>query len=501
MNQDTLAGLLNEGSERPGLDYKSVCNLRDNGDRVEIAKDIGAMQIRGGYIVIGADNDGQPTGQVTPTHAQLFDQAALQGKIGKYQAQGFEVRSKALELDATLFGLICVLPHPDGWAPFRIDGFYRDNHGKEKQAFRAGDVFARHGTSSEPWNESDVRLIREEIRRQERDAARNELEAAMTAAQAANERAAQTASAPAKALSWALDPETLTDAIVEQIRADDDIPVISLLKTGPRDATALAVAGAHDELNRLLDALVCVTAQLITIERPQLAERAIGSLATIYNSTFSTDGNNRGDLRVSAPEVHLAVVGRVLALGAMATRERSWRIIRAAAMQPVKDYDPDYWQNWLFHGKVSAARAGLLRDDARPNTGRSPLVIAQEHVLRLACLRPDVTADDEAVLTSLCQFDMLAAFAALSSPEGKRVGSFMPNYGEFFASRTDPVVVELIKRGELRDEIFPGSDTDLASAILSVGNGATRMADWLNGWQGYEAQPILDFLATHTPPE
>ena len=53
-------------------------------DLVEIAKDIGAMQFDGGFIVIGADSSGALTGRSTETEAEKFDEANLRNKIDKW---------------------------------------------------------------------------------------------------------------------------------------------------------------------------------------------------------------------------------------------------------------------------------------------------------------------------------------------------------------------------------------------------------------------------------
>lgn len=51
--------------------------------------------------------------------------------------------------------IVWIAPHPDGYNVFRIDGDYNDAN-KLQKAFRAGDVYARHGTKSERWNKADV---------------------------------------------------------------------------------------------------------------------------------------------------------------------------------------------------------------------------------------------------------------------------------------------------------------------------------------------------------
>ena len=44
LTETTLADLLNEGTERAGLDFKARCDLNDGHDKVAIVKDFAAMQ-------------------------------------------------------------------------------------------------------------------------------------------------------------------------------------------------------------------------------------------------------------------------------------------------------------------------------------------------------------------------------------------------------------------------------------------------------------------------
>jgi hypothetical protein len=55
--------------------------------------------------------------------------------------------------------VLYVPPHPDGFCIFKADGFY----GKAA-VFRAGDVYARHGSASERWQQPDIDRIRKRLR-------------------------------------------------------------------------------------------------------------------------------------------------------------------------------------------------------------------------------------------------------------------------------------------------------------------------------------------------
>jgi hypothetical protein len=61
------------------------------------------------------------------------------------------------------FTVIYVAPHPDGFCVFENDGTYSDAAGRTQFAFRADQVFARHGTASEPWNQGDTSVARQRL--------------------------------------------------------------------------------------------------------------------------------------------------------------------------------------------------------------------------------------------------------------------------------------------------------------------------------------------------
>lgn len=64
LDDDKLTELLAIQAEHPELDFKSKLDLRATASQVELAKDVGAMQVLGAYIVIGAGEDGRLTGEI-----------------------------------------------------------------------------------------------------------------------------------------------------------------------------------------------------------------------------------------------------------------------------------------------------------------------------------------------------------------------------------------------------------------------------------------------------
>jgi hypothetical protein len=157
-----LAQFLALDGERDWLDFKSQCDLSVTRDLVEITKDFAAMMMTGGYLVIGADDHGQPAGE--PARLDLPDPAALHAKVAKYIDGPFELRVGTNSYQGQMFILIYVAPHPDGLCVFERDGSYQDPvAGKPRLVFQAGQVFARQGTSSEPWKQPDIATIKRRL--------------------------------------------------------------------------------------------------------------------------------------------------------------------------------------------------------------------------------------------------------------------------------------------------------------------------------------------------
>ena len=65
----------------------------------------------------------------------------MRSKAQRYLAEGFELRSTALQVEENWFGLICVLPHPHRIALTKANGSYQDANGRDRSEFSAGDVF------------------------------------------------------------------------------------------------------------------------------------------------------------------------------------------------------------------------------------------------------------------------------------------------------------------------------------------------------------------------
>lgn len=158
LDEAKLRELLATAHEHEALDYKRQLDLADGGALIDIVKDIAAFSAAGGYIVIGCDDRGRPSGLVTETHSTLFDESRLRAKVRRYLPEPLTLRTARHELEGDRFVVVYIGPHPDGFVIIQNDGQTAAGH-----VFRRGDVFVRHGTASERWSANDFAQIRQAL--------------------------------------------------------------------------------------------------------------------------------------------------------------------------------------------------------------------------------------------------------------------------------------------------------------------------------------------------
>jgi hypothetical protein len=506
VTEDKLVQLLDEGAESETLDFKETWDLSSKSDQVEVAKDVGAMLVDGGFIVIGADSQGRPTGRFTEDQAKLFDEATLRAKLAKWLPEPFELKVRVHRHGGNLFALVYVGPNPKGCCIFRADGQCLKN-GKEVTVFRSGDIFVRHGTASERAQQHDLDRIFARAEQAWAERARERFAADLERALAAQQAAQTAAAGPAAALTWKVDGTTFTSLLIEQLRRGDDIPVRLLTDQMWRDAASLVGAGHQDELDVLLDRVACLAAIGLELDRRPVFERAVWTFAKVYEQGFDANGVPLLSVvppRIPSQRLWLAVIERVLAVGALAVRRRDWLAVHDLALQAPRGEDhadgriEGYYGNWLRHALTKAARANLLYES---HEGRQVAVSllgrGLAHATRLDCLRPDLAADDDRLLSSICQFDLLACVAGIGQGKSVKSAFFYPNFARYFAHRSEPAVRALLDDPSARATLFPEGDQELADVLRALDEQAQREGFAFSGWMGFEDPRIVQFLEQH----
>ena len=500
INREKLDELLDLGAEHANLDFKETCDLGKKADKVEIAKDIGAMQFDGGFIVIGADSSGTLTGKLTPAQAAMFDEARLRSILAKWIDPPLDLLVGVHDVVGRFAVVIYVGPSSAGACVFAVDGQYEDPPGRPHTAFRQGDVFVRDGSQSRRWQQADIDRFRAKIRASEKEGWRRDFASDLESVVRGGSNAVTLARGPASALTWQLDETTFEQTVVEQLRHDDDIPLRLFLDSAVADADRLYLRGEQDEIATLLDRLTCLLALTVRLGLRDWIDRLIGVLVEVYSLTFDGNGSPRriaGNIEPSW--LQLAVIERMMAVGALAVRRADWHSVRSLVLQTPSNILRDTYTNWIRHAQVMAARAGYL--EQVDNQGRKSDVGLLSTVMaaadRLACVRSGLPEGDERLLTSVVQFDFLAMMTVLAWTPSDKDFTYYPSFGRYYSYRIEPTVARLITDRPMRAEIYPGTDEQLAEDLNLALNMAVREGVRFGGGRSFTDPIVTQFLQTY----
>lgn len=459
-----LDELLAVGTEHAQLDYKATVDLQAHPDRIELIKDIGAFMDHGGYLIIGADDQGvvQAGGSIKAGQAHLLDEANLRPALEKYIPAPFTIATRVHHVDGTDVGLIQVLPHPHGVCVFKAQGEYQHpNSGKQIVVFRANELFTRHGTSSERVDGHDLDRIR-------------------------GKSASPIPSRPHPDM----DTADMQRAISEALRSNDRMAMIDLLdgllavaEQGLQDAAA-------DRLISALDKLTAVAATAIKYGEDRCVAEVAGRLQTVYELGFS----GRVHLSGGVPRLWLDVIDRVMAIGALAVVAGQDSLVPTLVHRRPGGMDQNIYTNWITHAAVHAHRAGFL--GANSERGEITFLRAVESELGMIEAVKSGFRTPEALQNALAQFDALAAISVW----GRFLGGndeypYWATYAGYYQDRYEPALVRVIKDPALREVIFGRSADDLRRVLLTLETQQRRhLAAFGGGGARYVAPEILQFV-------
>ncbi|SMC98115.1 AlbA family DNA-binding domain-containing protein [Kibdelosporangium aridum] len=496
VTKEKLLELLVERCELSCLDYKRQFNLgRGNTqDIVDLAKHIAAMQSEpnGGYIVVGADDHGNVVPDLSRDLARHFDDATLRPKLAKYLSEP-EIRVARHDIDSSIVALIYVAPSDVGWCIFKANGEYEvDTNGKRRKEviFRVGDVFVRHGTRSERWTDADRERLVSQIVARRKEAwlveMRTELQAIMTTAKTVQDIEAL----PAAALTWRLDAGAFAEVSTELIRRGDDIPLRRLLNTAVGEAAEL-LGRDQEELRRLLDRLTTIAALAIQYERQDWLKRVVDVLVRTYKRGFDKPGYNAAG--TASVWLWLDIVTRVYGLGALAVRLERWGAVRLLADRRPNVGAFDEYGSWLRHALTEAARARIFETEEKAGLlARAHNIVRSNDALHLGEF-----ADDDAILNSLCQFDVYGCVIVIGGRRSLDSGNYYPNFARYYTPRSQPAFIAVVTEQDVRNLLFDGTDQLLADAIVRLDETAAREGLRYQGWTGLTDQRVLKFVERH----
>ncbi len=494
VSEEKLREALAEGSDSPALDYKRRLHLSSAKGAVEFAKDVAGLQgeASGGYLLLGADDRGQVTGDLDAVATALLDETVLRDKIKKYFPYPPLLQVGVHQIDGHKCALVYVAPAPEGFTVMAANGAYEDPPGTARLPFRKGDVFVRQGTSTQRWSQADAadRLAR--FAQKAKDRWRKDLALDL---EHLNIGAPAVSPSTARTLGWELDGTSFDGLILEALRTDDDISLKALLLQLPGRVEAALSDGRWDDVATLLDRAVSLGALVLTYERRRWLPTLIKSLLRVYSLAGRP---NLLTSEASKARLWLLIVERVYALGALATRLREWSAVSELAVAKPTGSDFDYFHSWLRHASVAAARTGQTGGSTPEEEAEHQILARAHNVIRTVdALHPDVPADADDVTTSLCRFDALAAVAVVSVSGDPTGRSFYPHFSRYYPNRTIPALEAVIQDPKVRAGVFPSADETLLARALAELLRLAQSEGMRFTWWGADSRVVAEFLREH----
>lgn len=513
VTEEKLRTLLALGAELDDLDFKEYLDLSLQKDKLELVKDMAAMQSipTGGYVVVGADDHGVVSTRFGELNAAEFDPANLH-RIAHPFLPTIQVRSTTHDIDGVTVAVIYIgPPEPPGVAIVVKDGQYPDGK-RSTTLFAPGDVFVRRGTQSVRWLPGDLSGVlkrwEESIREDERRRATAYAEELLQ-----GERARSIAQGPLGSLTWRLATEEFDAAFLEALRAGDSVTLRRLALTFGADASALARGRDAAELDLLLDRLLAALATTVAYVEKAWFDQFLAVLVDVYRSVIDGLGNVLRPEDGASQQVMLRVAVGVEAVGGLAVRLKQLWAVRPLAMPDAQLEAQIRETSWIRHAVTAASWARLLylapREDGGPERqiGGPVVSLARQLVERIPALRPDTQVSPfelntspepyDKVLDSLAQFDVLWCVIAVVHSGWEH--HQYPSFASFFPQRAEPAFGLLLDDPEVREALL-GPEADepakLKEAIKAVVSTAWHVSasEGRSPWR-LESERLTKYLA------
>lgn len=482
---DRLRGLLARGAESDDLDFKATWDPRQKSDLIELCKDIAAMESLpdGGYVVVGADDHGTPSGLFQPEVARDFDEQKIRSKVAAVLGEPIDLSAALHRIGSNNFLVIGVGSNRDG---MRI--MSRDGESENRTVWRTGDVFVRRGTSSVRWNQHEARGLIERVIATRKEEWRRDIFETIRVATPAFEPGGFVN------INVEMPAESFGAAVTELIRRDDEVGLDLLLRKTINnamalvdDATAKDARALASELGDQLDRLDIIAALSARYSTGITYSRAMEGYRAIYEAV----DEDFVSVPRRFPLGHREVLLHLYALGAVLVQEKRWENLAVLVrLTPVSTHN-GYWKSLLRKAEVMVARAELPNDEEGTRTGL--IEIAKHVAFRLFELLGDGQPRNLADL--LVQFDVYRGVANAGKDENDKLGAYT-NFALYHSARAEPAFLTVLDDPLARTALFDGNEAELATVYRHMNSAAIREAFAYNGWDGFESPRLVSFAET-----
>ena len=456
---EKLKELLAAGAECNELDFKETLDFGKKMDELDFIKDAVSMFNRypGGYIVVGATNEGNPSDLCEGIDWEQFDGARLTDKIRSYVNAPFTVISAIHKIEEHTYCLICMKSPDDGLpAPFSKLGQCVDGKGRPKVIFKEGDITRRDGAQNRPIEYTQWReiLARHDMFIREDESKRiNTLVDKITLALGEKGKTPP--------LVYGMDDSSLAIALSACFEQGEEAKL-------KRFVNHLALEIGH--FNDAVWNLTAVATNAISYGLDEVTEQAIDALYDYYLSM--------SHYAYGADDTLLSIVVSAYEIGAAMVLAKRWDLISPFVNRQSPANGNYVFASWIRECQVVAVNAGKFKD----NSSTMMISVALDHIKRHKSIIPEYDFDEEAredqigkltekedsVLDLLCSFDFLYCLCVFVAGEGQ-AGAYAACVG-YEQKRINPVIVKMFGRDDrARRDLLPGhTDSEIANGFREL---------------------------------
>lgn len=460
--QQKIKALLGQGTEHEKLDYKKTLDIADTHELVEITKDIAAMlSSGGGSLLVGADDAGNPVNDLSDALFEKFDETKLRNKLKKYINEPLPIRAAAVQIDGFNHILIECDEHPDGFVILKAIGQYPDGV-KTKDVFKPGDVFVRHGSASERWQQHDIERI-----------------VASRISKAKN--------------SWLKDAELILTRIGQQNAPEvDEKRRLKELVNSLKDKVKAATLNQSD-IQLALDEICLTAIKAVHNEEEGVFKVCVDSLVACYALGFDHKGAWKLTSSFNPVELWYAVLVRLPLVGGACVEAKLYAYAKYIILQNVPGDDGRHYRTWYRHALTMSSR-GNYTPRGSNGEGRSFLSATTNFFRTDIQYKNALNWDDEEGRTFIVSFDYLATLVILDDLQRIDTSEFYTSFAFYDKDRITQMLVDILLNEKVRESLFKSQPEQLAYIAKEVDDVAYQeeglywdKGDWRYGLTGFMA--------------
>lgn len=491
-DSEKLRELLDAGVECSELDFKETLDLSNKEDELHFVKDAVSMFNRypGGYLIIGATNDGKPSERSQEMDWSQFDGARLADKISKYVDAPLRPISALHEIEGHTYCLICCMSLPDGLpVPFKRVGQYLDvRTGNQVTFIREGEITRRDGAQN--------RIIEytqwPEILRQHDDLVRDEEAKRINAlVDRITDALGQKGKTPP--LVPGMDEMALSHALAANFEQDEDAKLVHFLNQ---------LSLEMQRSSGVIAEITAVATYALSYGNERIAIAAVDVLYDFYSGL-----NSYGD---EVAEIKLLISISIYQIGSVMVSAKRWDLLSPFVTRRSRPEGEYIYASWIRDCQVAAARNGGFE-----KRGAGMLIsLALDRAKDNVAIIPDIdfvnSAESESskgmsdaeslMLDLLCSFDFIYCLCVTICGNG--FGGAYPSCVAFSEKRVNLAIVKIFGDCDnVRKALFPGkTDVEIADGLREVykiiGNEAMCASRY--AWGFDETGLIRKFLQEHS---